>query len=209
MLEVGASSRYTRERTQDTSRESRGSHIIARSWEAGDRGRAPARKRREGLVVYLPRGAAPHPGALSCEDVTTQGSGGPRPYECRSRRTSRSFGRPGNLFCCGRPSYGGAWERWSELAPPSRRGQCKPSFSGARAAGDEATVCQAKRLALIEDRDVRPRDWCLCTAASVLARDRRLSKRLRLPSGLSWERGRPRRHDWFRRRALTRPAEPA
>ena len=27
---------------------------------------------------------------------------------------------------------------------------------------------------------------CLCTAASVPARDRRLSKRLRLPSGLSW-----------------------
>ena len=27
---------------------------------------------------------------------------------------------------------------------------------------------------------------CLCTAASVLARDRRLSKRLPLPSGLSW-----------------------
>ncbi len=126
---------HARARTQDTSRGSRGSHIIARSWEAGDRGRAPARKRREGLAVYLPRGAAPHPGALSCEDVTTQGSGGPRPYECRSRRTSRSFGRPGNLFCCGRPSYGSA-----------------------RAAGDEATVCQAKRLALIEDRNVRPRD---------------------------------------------------
>ena len=68
---------HARARTQDTSRGSRGSHIIASSWEAGDRGRAPARKRRAGLAVDLPRGAAPHPGALRCEDVTTQGSGGP------------------------------------------------------------------------------------------------------------------------------------
>ena len=49
----------------------------------------------------LPRGAAPDRGALSCEDVTIPNGQEARLDECRSRRTSRSFGRPGNLSCCG------------------------------------------------------------------------------------------------------------
>ena len=45
-----------------------------------------------------------------------------------------------------------------ELRPPGESALLRTSCGSARAAGDEATVCQAKRLALIEDRDVRPRD---------------------------------------------------
>ena len=53
----------------------------------------------------------------------------------------------------------------------------------------------------------RPRTACLRTAACVLARDRRSSKRLRPPPGLNWTRRRPRRDDWFRREhSAPRPA---
>ena len=94
---------HARARTQDTSRGSRASRIIASSWEARDRGPAPGRKRREGLAVDLPRGAAPHPGALSCEDVTTQGSGGPGRTSAAHAGRAGASAAPGICsVCCGR-----------------------------------------------------------------------------------------------------------
>ena len=69
---------------------------------------------------------------------------------------------------------------------PARWLSLGTSCGSARARGDEATLREAKRQPLIEDCNVRPGTACLCTAVSVLAQDRRLSKRLRPPSGLSW-----------------------
>ena len=73
-------------------------------------------------------------------------------------------------------------ESWT--SPPSLI--LRTSCSSARARGDEATASRGEAAATDRGTVTSVRGTaCLCKAASVLARDRRLSKRLRPPSGLS------------------------
>ncbi len=108
--------------------------------------------------------------------------------ECRYRKTVPQLERPQQ--CLGSNLTSGLSPKEEpvlaglELTPttPFGRVAAAPELAATR-----RPLRQAKRQPLIEDRDVRPRDLHPCARpASVLARDRRLSKRLRLPSGLSW-----------------------
>ena len=131
-----------------------------------------------------------HPTALTGTSASprTQWPAADRPGRVQRRRQGASPDAGG-------ASWGGACLLTPALLLRQERGhqaRADPGFrSGRVAAAPELAAArrllrEAKRQPLTEDCDVRPRTACLRTAAFVPARDRRLSKRLRPPSGLSW-----------------------